>query len=79
MKKLVFTTKPFEGFLYKWSPEDNAVRKGKTKSNTNTEIKFCNAIPFSQGEDNVSTFCYRVKVEYGKIKKLAYVTCGYVK
>ena len=29
MKKLVFTAKPFEGFLYKWSPDENVIKKNK--------------------------------------------------
>lgn len=78
MKKLVFTAKPFEGFLYKWSPDDNVIKKNKKKQNNNP-TEFCNAIPFSNGFDTVSKYCYRINIVDGKINKMAYFSCGYIK
>lgn len=78
MKKLVFTAKPYEGFLYKWSPDDNLIKK-RIPIEKGTTTEFCSAIPFSNGFDSVSKYCYRIKIIDGKINKEAYFTCGYIK
>lgn len=77
MKK-TFTCKPFEGFLYKWSPDDNLIKKNIQKNNKNVS-EFCSAVPFSNGFDSFSTYAYKILIVDGEIKKMAYFTCGYIK
>jgi hypothetical protein len=70
----------FGGFQYKWSPSQDlpkdievrraARQKGKEYKN------FCNAVPFSQGIDNVVLYVYE---SASSTEHLAYVECGYVK
>lgn len=80
MSKLTFTAKPFKGFLYRWAPETNEPNKKNSDFiSKDGVIEYCNAIPYSQGEDSKTGYCYRVVNTNGVIKKLAYVTCDYVR
>lgn len=78
LDKPVFTRKNGTqkgGRLYKWSP----IQEDKKKKPTTTSGNFyCNATPFSQGEDWITTFVYEIVVVDGVAKRIAYVACDYV-
>lgn len=76
MKRKEFTRKPYSSFLYKWSP-DTSVSKNKTITETGLP-EFCNATPFSQGEDWKTTYVYEYTIINGVPHHGAYVECGYV-
>ncbi len=72
-----FTRKPYDKSLYKWTPfEDD--KKAKKKQGGRRSL-FCNATPYSQGEDWYVTYVYEIVVVDGVQKRLAYVACDYVK
>lgn len=75
-KKLVFTRKPHNGFLYKWSPGKNEVNKTSNKK-ISSPIG-CTAIANSQGQDYNTTYVYDSEIINGEEHKFAYVECGYV-
>lgn len=74
--KPTFTRKPYNKFLYKWSPDTT-----RLKNNTTNESglpTFCEAPAFSQGEDWVTTYTYQFSVINGIQHQGAYVECDYV-
>jgi hypothetical protein len=72
----VFTRKPYDKQLYKWSPHDD-VRKKKKK--TAAGIPDCTATAGSQGEDWNVTYVYQRTILKGIEHRYAYVECDYVK
>ena len=76
-KKLVFTRKPYNGFLYKWSPDTNTIKKS-TQQKNGLPVG-CSASANSQGEDYQVTYVYDVKTMNGEEHRIAYVECDYVK
>lgn len=67
-KNKTYTVKPYESFLYKWSPQthmDDAVNVGRNN-------EFCNAVAFKTGKDLIVTYMQK-KDNSGD----AYVACGY--
>lgn len=73
-EKKVFTLKTFDAKLYKWSPIPFEYKRlAKTK-----RPFFCNATPFSQGQDWISTYSFDVIVVDYKQERSAYVACDYV-
>ncbi len=70
----------YGGFQYKWSPsqdlpKDIEVRRAKRQKGKEYK-NFCNALPFSQGIDNVVLYVYE---SASSREHMAYVECGYVK
>ncbi len=76
MSKKEFSRKPYDKFLYKWSPDDD-IKKNPNKID-GIRPYFCNAQPRSQGEDWITTYVYEIVNTNGKIKRIAYVECDYV-
>lgn len=76
MQKQIFTRKPYVGFLYKWSPETNVIKKSNQHSSGLPTG--CTAIAFTQGEDYNTTYAYDFKIINGNEKHFAYVECDYV-
>lgn len=75
-KRGQFTLKTYQADLYTWSP-DTTINKANVGRNVTQS--FCNATPFSQGEDWICTYVYETVVEGANQKRLAYVACDYVK
>jgi hypothetical protein len=75
-KRGQYTLKTYQAELYTWSP-DTTVNKANVGRNVTQN--FCNATPFSQGEDWIVTYVYETEVEGAHQKRLAYVACDYVK
>lgn len=73
--KKVFTQKTYGAQLYKWSPPSNDIAKS---NNNSKKPYFCNATPFSQGQDWITTYAYDLIVVNSQQEKIAYVECGYV-
>jgi hypothetical protein len=73
-KGKVFTRKPYDKFLYKWSAQTEVSKKSKTKD----QPFFCTAKPNTNGEDFVTTYVYDKVNENGTVKRYAYVECDYV-
>ena len=71
----VFTRKPYNSSLYKWS-----VRSGVQDKvfNKQTNLISCTATVGSQGQDFTVGYVYNTVVINGQIERLAYVVCGYV-
>ena len=79
-KKLLGNKASYGGYQYRWSPilnlpKDIDVRRVKRQEGKEYK-NFCNAIPFSQGIDNVVLYVYE---SLSATEHLAYVECGYVK
>jgi len=74
--KKVFTQKTYGSNLYKWSPLPNDNTKAKERGGKRPF--YCNAIPYSQGQDWITTYSYNIAVVDGEQEKLAYVECDYV-
>lgn len=71
-----FARKPYNSFLYRWSPIDDITKKKKPRGGGDL---FCNAQAGSvDGEDFFTTFVYDKVNQNGTIRKFAYVECGYV-
>lgn len=77
MTKKKFSRKPYDKFLYKWSPDDD-IKKNPNKSDSGKRPYFCKAKPRSQGEDWITTYVYEIVNTKGIIKRIAYVECDYV-
>lgn len=75
-EKKIFSRKPYNSFLYKWSPDTTSLKSKITLQNGLPT--FCNALPFSQGEDWVTTYTYNFSVVNGMEHHGAYVECDYV-
>jgi len=73
-EKKVFTLKTYDAKLYKWSPEEFAYKKPIKEK----KPFFCNATPYSQGQDWISTYSFDLIVFKYKQERLAYVACDYV-
>jgi hypothetical protein len=75
-KRGQYTLKTYQADLYTWSPDTTI-----NKANVGNKVihNFCNATPFSQGEDWVCTYVYETEVDGAHQKRLAYVACDYVK
>lgn len=70
----------FGGYQYKWSPSQDLPKNIEVRRASRQKGKeyknFCNAVPFSQGIDNVVLYVYE---SVTSSEHLAYVECGYVK
>ena len=76
-KRGKFTLKTYQSNLYTWSPDTNIDKTNKLYDKTKQK-NYCTAIPYSQGEDWVSTYSYDTSFDNGVLKKIAYVECDYV-
>ena len=76
-KKRVFTRKPHNSFLYKWSPENNINAKSFSVFSSGNPST-CDALPYSQGEDWITTYTYQFTTDGLNQHQYAYVACGYV-
>jgi hypothetical protein len=75
-KRGCYTVKTYTSELYTWCP-DRSIYKAPQGGGKNN--RFCNATPFSQGQDWISTYSYNVVVaQNGQVERLAYVECDYV-
>jgi hypothetical protein len=72
-----YTLKTFGSKLYTWSPVPISKPKATTNGGNQTPY-YCNALPYSQGQDWVTTYCYNLVVVMGIQERLAYVECDYV-
>jgi hypothetical protein len=71
-----FTRKPHTGGqLYRWKPETDVIKKGKTAVPKKVG---CDATPSSQGIDNDVTYVYETVNNNGVLSRIAYVACDYV-
>ncbi len=79
-KKFLRNKPTYGGFKYKWEPIDKLpkdIEVRNAKSQKGKEYKnFCNAVPFSQGIDNVVKYVYKYNTP---TENIAYVECDYVK
>jgi len=72
-----FIRKNLSNYIYSWSPSPNDF--GTSKNKQNNPIKnYCTAIPFSNGEDWITTYAYLDVYVGTTIKREAYVACDYV-
>jgi len=74
-KNQKFTLKTYGAKLYTWSPLPTD-RPNVNK--TNQKPFYCSAVPGSQGQDWISTYCYDLKVVNSQQEHSAYVECDYV-
>lgn len=72
-KRGKYTLKTYSDFLYSWTPDENISKLGSPVAQY-----YCDATPFSQGQDWISTYSYDVSVVDGVQKRSAYVACDYV-
>lgn len=77
MDKKIFVRKPYDKFLYKWSPDTEITKKTDVKLDKLKTPFYCNAVTSSQGEDWVVTYVYD-SVFDGVYHRWAYVECDYV-
>ena len=74
-----FIRKSLTNYIYSWSPLPNDFGAGKNnRDNNNTNKNYCTAIPFSNGEDWITTYAYLDVYVGSTIKREAYVACDYV-
>lgn len=77
-----YTLKTYNTPLYTWDPlsYDKKVRRDIGMNAASGGKKyFCNAVPYSQGEDWVTTYVYNVFVTPETVvQRIAYVACDYV-
>jgi len=80
--KKIFAQKSSVNGLYSWCRPVNSYNNKYTNANSNNsgggESRFCNAVPYSQGQDWYVTYVYDIKVVNGQKEQSAYVECGYV-
>ena len=75
-KNKTFSRKPYDKFLYRWSPQTDIHKVDLAKKALGP---FCNAIPLSQGEDFFTTYMSNEITDGdGTIRRFAYVACDYV-
>lgn len=74
--KKEFTRKPYDKYLYKWSPDNTNLKSDI--ANFGARVPFCDAKPFSNGEDFIVTYVYEKIVINGVEHRYAYVACDYV-
>lgn len=72
-----FTRKPYDKFLYTWNPKSDLSKKG-ARPRVGVRAPFCDAKPFSQGEDFFTTYVYEFLIIDGIEHRYAYVECDYV-
>jgi hypothetical protein len=73
--KPTFTLKTYGSQLNKRSPQSN----DKKLSIQSQKPFYCNATPYSQGQDWVTTYSYDIIVTAnGEQQRIAYVACDYV-
>ena len=76
MAKKEFARKPYNSYLYKWQVVTDIAKGGGPNG---AGVPFCNATPFSQGEDFIVTYVYNREVDSSGIAhQYAYVACDYV-
>jgi hypothetical protein len=69
-------TRRIDGLMvYKWKPDANLT---KTNLTVSKNVKYCDAKPFSQGFDFISTYSYMLSVINNEQVRIAYVACDYV-
>lgn len=74
LQKPIFTRKTYNNKLYKWAP--TKIEKVRVTSPENPY--YCDALPGSQGQDWITTYCYNQVVTGIVISRFAYVACDYV-
>jgi hypothetical protein len=72
----VFTRKPYDKNLYKWSPQQETKKAAKKSQPDGIG---CTATPNSQGEDWNVTYVYEKVITNSIEHRYAYVECDYVK
>jgi len=77
MNKKVFVRKPYDKFLYKWSPDTDVTKSTIGRIDKLKTQNYCNAVTSSQGEDWVVTYVYDTTFD-GVYHRWAYVECDYV-
>ena len=73
-EKKVFTLKTYGAKLYKWSPIPFEYKRIPSRKRP----YFCNATPYSQGQDWISSYSFNIVVVNYKQERSAYVACDYV-
>ncbi len=68
-KNKTYTLKPYDGFLYQWSPQTD-LQDPRGKIGFSNE--FCNAVPYSNGKDLITKYTQKSDGS-GE----AYVACDY--
>jgi len=74
----VFVSKSYEASLYKWSPACNQIKKRMNESIRPTSPYYCDARPYSQGQDWITRYVYDIIVVNHVQQRSAYVECDYV-
>ena len=69
--------KTYGNYIYSWCPDKT--KNKPTGIGVGVNKNYCTAIPYSQGEDWVTTYSYNLTTINGKVERLAYVACDYVK
>lgn len=77
-KNSTYQLKTYSSFVYGWSPEKPDYAKEQKTCVFEGVKKFCNAVPFSQGQDWFVTYVYNIEVSGEIPKRIAYVACDYV-
>ena len=77
-KRGCYTIKTYQNYLYTWCPDNQIKKRGNPAAGGNAK-KFCNAIPYSQGEDWICKYVADTIMQNNEQRKLAYVACDYVK
>ena len=75
-----YTLKTYDTPLYTWDPS-SFDKRGRKDAGLGTAGKkyFCNATPYSQGEDWICTYVYNISISpQGQQQRIAYVACDYV-
>lgn len=73
-----FTKKTYGAQLYKWSPLPYDKNTKNKRNEGNQRPFYCTAVPNSQGQDWITTYCYNLVVVNSQQEHLAYVACDYV-
>jgi hypothetical protein len=76
--KKIFGRNPTRGYVYQWQPQDDKTKLGKDVGKLKGNVG-CDATPYSQGDDYITTYTYNVYLVGSVVHKLAYVACDYVK
>lgn len=75
-KNKTYVRKPYDKNLYKWSPQTDDKKAKKIVSNN---TYYCNANPYTKGEDWIVTYVYELTSSDGIQHRYAYVACDYVR
>jgi hypothetical protein len=75
-KERIFGRTPYGRTVYSWQP-DTSINKN-TRNSGRINLEGCTAIPYSQGEDYVTTYMYQIEIVNGLARRFAYVACDYV-